>query len=106
MNSRKAERERLHRIATYEARELSCLICGRGPCEPCHYPAKHLDGKPWGHHRGFGGGKAGWGPEEWWPGCRRCHDSVDGRLGVSSFVEWQRRVAINVLEYATERREL
>jgi hypothetical protein len=96
VNSRKAERERLHRIATYEARELSCLICGRGPCEPCHYPK----------HRGLGGGHAGWESHEWWPLCRRHHDLVDGRLGVSPHVEACRHWAVRQLEDAIERREL
>ena len=88
LNSRRAEQERLHRIATREARELRCLVCGQYGCEPCHFPK----------HRGMGGYNAGWEAHEWVGLCRSCHDLVDGRRGVSSVVERQRRIAIASIE--------
>jgi hypothetical protein len=88
VNSKKAERDRLHRIASHEARQMSCLICGRSPCEPCHWP----------RHRGLGSAHAGWSRSEWVGLCRRCHDTVDGRLGVSGPIEARRQQAITILE--------
>lgn len=63
-----------HSEATRIARQSSCLVCGDVPCEPCHYPT----------HRGMGGAKAGWEPTEWVALCRRHHDCLDGRNGVSA----------------------
>jgi hypothetical protein len=46
----------------------------------------------------MGGGKAGWSIEEWVPLCFRCHEALDGRLGVSEGVrehgEWVRRQVV------------
>lgn len=63
-----------HKQATEAAREMECLMCGRTPSEPCHYPK----------HRGMGGAGAGWERWEWVPMCRVHHDALDGRAGVNS----------------------
>lgn len=55
------------------AGESDCLGCCTTPCEPAHFPT----------HRGMGGAKAGWEPWEWVPLCRKCHDALDRRNGVS-----------------------
>jgi len=94
MNSRKAEQDRLHRIATREARGMDCLICGRPGCSPCHWPT----------HRGYVG-KVGWEDGSWVALCRVHHDLVDGRAGVSKHIEAQRRLAIDTLIRVTARED-
>jgi len=87
-NSRKAERDRAHRVATRAARCARCLVCGRDGCIPAHWPK----------HRGLGGGGAGWEPREWIPLCVHHHDLIDKRLGVSVGIETERLAAIAVIE--------
>ena len=82
MNTAKRDRDKAHREATALAAESKCLCCGTTPCEPCHLK-----------HRGMGGGNAGWEIEEWWPGCRVCHDKFDARNGVSLHCQEQTRIA-------------
>jgi len=86
--ARRRDRGRTHRTASRIAFESDCLVCGATPCEPCHYPT----------HRGMGGAKAGWTNAEWVPLCRYHHDLVDGRLGVSPFIEEQRRLAKETID--------
>lgn len=74
MNSRRRELDRDHRAATAFAASRPCLACGLpAPSLPAHWPT----------HRGMGGGKAGWGPDEWVPLCFDCHEALDKRNGVS-----------------------
>lgn len=87
----KAEQDRLHTKATIECRDHICVLCQRTPCEPAHWKPGRSG------HRGMGSGKAGWGPEEWIPLCRHCHDLIDGRLGVSTFISGQRKQALDRL---------
>ena len=95
MNSRRKQLDHDHRIATRQAAELDCVICGRpAPSMPCHYK-----------HRGMGGGKAGWRRDEWWPGCGVCHSLIDRRAGVSKHIEAQRRLAIDTLIRVTVRED-
>lgn len=92
MNSGKAERERAHRLATQSAQGARCEVCGAFGCVPAHYPT----------HRGMGGGKAGWEPDEWIPLCVHHHDLIDKRLGVSARIEAERLAAILVIEAERE----
>ena len=89
VNSRRAEQERQHKLATAKAREMTCLVCGMYGCSPCHWP----------RHRGSGGRfENEWADEVWVPLCDHHHSLVDGRLGVSLAVEMQRRIAIQAIE--------
>jgi hypothetical protein len=88
VNSRRRELDKAHRIATRQAAESPCLVCGLYPSVPAHYPT----------HRGFGSGKAGWERHEWIPLCRYHHDLIDRRLGVSAGVEQERRIALAIVE--------
>lgn len=88
MNSGKAERDKAHREATRKASVMHCRVCGIVPCEPCHWP----------RHRGLGGGHAGWGDEEWVPLCRRHHDVLDRRHGVSAAADFERELVIRHIE--------
>jgi len=70
-----------HQKATLLARESACLVCGTTPSEPCHTT-----------HRGMGGAKAGWEVSEWVPLCRKHHDELDARNGVSALATEHTRI--------------
>jgi hypothetical protein len=80
-SERKRENERLHKQATKICADSDCLACAKTGCVPAHFP----------RHRGMGGGHAGWVRGEWVPLCPRCHDILDGRMGVSAQFEAQRQ---------------
>jgi len=95
VNSGTAQREKMHRLATRQAAQLDCLLCGRpAPSMPCHFP---------GGHRGMGAGKAGWERNEWWPGCHVCHEAVDARNGTSVEAEGRTRYLRALLSERTLR---
>ena len=72
-----------HKEATLLARESPCLVCGTTPSEPCHWP----------RHRGSGGRfENDWDVRNWGPGCRVCHNRLDGRNGVSAHEQEQTRI--------------
>ena len=97
MNSKKRSQEAAHRVATRLAYESACVVCGRTPCVPAHWPRHQGSGgrwpDPWARHR-------------WEPLCRFHHDLVDGRAGVSRAIEAQRRLAIDTLIRVTAREEM
>jgi hypothetical protein len=70
-----------HKEATALAAESHCLVCHATPCEPCHTT-----------HRGMGGAKAGWEAHEWVPLCRKHHNELDARNGVSARCTEQTRI--------------
>lgn len=93
---RRLEREASHREASRLAAECRCLACHRAaPSEPCHWPT----------HRGMGGGKAGWDVTEWVPLCRRCHDILDDRAGVSRQFEKDKTYITLLIENGLKRGE-
>jgi hypothetical protein len=78
-----------HTEATKAAAQEDCLSCyAPAPSEPAHYPK----------HRGMGGASAGWEPTEWVPLCRRCHDRLDRRNGVSAVAIYQSEAVRDALE--------
>ena len=94
-NSGVEERERLHQQASLLALEHRCLACHKeAPSEPCHFPT----------HRGMGGGKASWFVTEWVPLCRRCHDILDGRAGVSKKFAAEKATIIMLINNALSRK--
>jgi len=78
VNSGKKQREKDHRAMTALCADEPCLLCGApAPSEPLHWPV----------HRGMGGGKAGWSVEEIIPGCRSCHQFLDGHNAISEVAQ-------------------
>ena len=72
-----------HKDATLLARESPCIVCGTTPSEPCHWP----------RHRGSGGRfENEWDPQHWVPLCRKCHDYLDSRSGVSALATEHTRI--------------
>jgi len=60
-------------------RTIQCLLCESPETAYCHWP----------RHRGSGG-RMSWEYDKGIPLCKRCHDLIDGRLGVSSLIETRR----------------
>jgi hypothetical protein len=81
VNSRQKAQTPDHKRLTELCKGQKCLVCGTSPCEPCHLV-----------HRGMGGGKAGWSIEEIVPLCRKHHDELDARNGVSPAQSEQTRI--------------
>jgi hypothetical protein len=72
-----------HKQATALAAESKCLVCGTSPCSPCHWP----------RHRGSGGRFDNeWDVEHWVPLCKKHHDELDARNGVSPAQSEQTRI--------------
>jgi hypothetical protein len=85
-----------HREASKLAAQSTCRVCDRPGCVPAHWP----------RHRGSGGRfENDWDQEHWIPLCPRCHDLVDGRLGVSKAIEHERYIAIRRIERRTDEEE-
>ena len=83
--------ETTHAEATRTAANEPCMSCyAPPPSEPCHYP----------HHRGSGGRFGGddWNPLYWVALCRRCHNRLDGRNGVSATATYQTEAVIDQIE--------